>query len=197
MKVKLLCAVFLLTTISCERPTGVQPSDVPVFRCEPDDHIARIMAGQVDVATCSMAGTGSSTNQGQIDEFKRCILEAFAARRPFRAWPTFRSTVSSDNPPRHIIDHTNVLGRVTADGFECIEIRARGFAEESTLDIGAVTLTRDPPTFTVIQGTQDGGLAYSWVRPSCAPDPIPRPSPSPTAYDPPRVLPLGQVCPRD
>lgn len=171
--------------------------DVPILRCPIWTNVDRIMEGQVDVVRCGGSSSDSDVTEPTIAEYQACVLRAFQQERPFVATKLGYTSIFARNPPHADFDEIVLLGRRTTRGFECLEFSLRGWYPEEWIDITAISLSRESPTFSRQMEMRNGVLQLVAIHPGCAPDPNPPPMPDAFSYNPPSMVQVGRICPLD
>lgn len=174
-------------------PAGMH--DVPILRCPGRMDIDRIMEGQNNVIQCG--NSVAEVTEPNIAEYQTCVLTAFQQQRPFVAHKLGYTNLYARNPPHPDFDGIILLGRRTTRGFECLEFRNWGWVPEDWIEITAVSLSRESPTFSRQREMRNGVLQLVAIHPGCAPDPNPPPMPDAFSYNPPSMVQVGRICPLD
>ncbi len=174
-------------------PAGLH--DVPILRCPIWTNVDRIMEGQNDIIRCN--SFDSQPSAANIAEYQGCVLTAFQQERPFVAPKLGHTSIFTRNPPHADADGLVLLGRRTTRGFECLEFRFLGWVPTDWLEITAVSLSRESPTFSRQMEMRNGVLQLVAIHPGCAPDPNPPPMPDAFSYNPPSTVQVGRICPLD
>jgi hypothetical protein len=142
--------------------------------CSLDVEVSRILAAQENVTQCGTVRSDSP--RSELSLIVECMTNAIGDRRPFRAFANgLRGT------------ETVFLGRRVGDDFEVQAVAATLPAPiRVTADV-----CRNPSFMIVVQSEGNTGSLISW---QCA-EHQGRMLPSQPAYNPPRIVPVGQICP--